>query len=188
MWDNSSSHKPTSTGEFIMIIPPATNQRRVLDTWDGFLKEATHGISVQMVPVRRRTDQVPVMLVKSDSEACRLAELMGEREMGETLDATTEHGWLVVLGHLAQALGLVRGLEGVPIGQRQGVKHTPQSKVIEFLVGILGGIDHLQDLNRGARSMASDATIARAWARRPSLTIRGSAAPWKQRTKRRWQR
>lgn len=147
-----------------MIIPPATNQRRVLDTWDGFLKEATYGISVQMVPVRRRTDQVPVMLVKSDSEACRLAELMGEREMGETLDATTEHGWLVVLGQLAQILGLVTGLEGVAIGQRQGPKHTPQSKVIEFLVGILGGIDYLQDLNRGARPIASDATIARAWA------------------------
>lgn len=147
-----------------MIIPPATNQRRVLDSWDGFLKEATHGISVQMVPVRRRTDQVPVVLVKSDSEACRLAELMGEREMGETLDATTEHAWLVVLGHLAQAWGLVTGLEGVPIGQRQGVKHTPQSKVIEFLVGILGGIDYLQDLNLGARPIARDATIAHAWA------------------------
>jgi len=147
-----------------MIIPPAISQRRVLDPWDGFLKEATHGISVQMVPVPRRTDQVPVMLVKPDLEARRLAELVGEREIGETLDATTEHAWLVVLGHLAQALGLVTGLEGIPIGQRKGSKHTPQSKVIEFLVGILGGIDYLQDLNLGARPIAGDATIAQAWA------------------------
>lgn len=147
-----------------MIIPPSTSQRRVLDTWDGFLKEATQGISVQMVPVRSRSDQVPVMLVKPDPEACRLAELVGEGEIGETLDATTEHAWLVVLGHLAQAWGLVTRLEGVPIEQRQGAKHTPQSKVIEFLVGILGGIDYLQDLNLGARPIARDATIAQAWA------------------------
>jgi hypothetical protein len=104
------------------------------------------------------------MLVKPDSEARRLAELVGDREMGGTLDVTTEHAWLVVLGHLAQVLGLVAGLEGVPIGQRQGPKHTPQSKVIEFLVGILGGIDYLQDLNLGARPITSDATIAQAWA------------------------
>jgi len=117
-----------------------------------------------MVPVRRSTDQVPVMLMKPDLEARRLAEVVGEREIGETLDATTEHAWLVVLGHLAQAWGVVAGLEGVPIGQRQGPKHTPQSKVIEFLVGILGGIDYLQDLNLGARPIARDATIAHAWA------------------------
>jgi hypothetical protein len=116
------------------------------------------------MPLRRGTDQVPVMLVKPDSEGRRLVELVGDREIGETMDATTEHAWLVVLGHLAQALGLVTGLEGVPIRQRQGPKHTPQSKVIEFLIGILGGIDHLQDLNLGARPIASDATIAQAWA------------------------
>jgi hypothetical protein len=147
-----------------MIIPPATHQRRFLDTWDGFLEEATHGIAVQMVPMRRNVDQVPIMRVGPDPEACRLVELVGTQEMGETLDATTEHAWLVVLGHLAQAWGLVAGLEGVPLGQRQGPKHTPQSKVIEFLVGILSGIDYLQDLNLGARPIANDATIAQAWA------------------------
>jgi hypothetical protein len=147
-----------------MIIPPSTSQRRVLDPWDGFLKEATPGIWVQIGPLRSRCDQVPVMLVKPDPEARRLAELAGDGEIGKTLDATTEHAWLVVLGQLAQILGLVAGLEGVAIGQRQGPKHTPQSKVIEFLVGILGGIDYLQDLNRGARPIARDATIARAWA------------------------
>jgi hypothetical protein len=147
-----------------VIIPPSTSQRRVLDSWDGFLKEATPGILVQMVPLRSRCDQVPVMLVKPDPEVRRLTELVGDREIGETLDATTEHAWLVVLGHLAQALGLVTGLEGVPLGQRKGSKHTPQSKVIEFLVGILGGIDYLQDLNFGAKPIASDATIAQAWA------------------------
>jgi hypothetical protein len=71
---------------------------------------------------------------------------------------------LVVLGHLAQVLGLMAGLEGIPIGQCKGPKHTPQSKVIEFLVGILSGIDYLQDLNLGARPIASDPTIAQAWA------------------------
>lgn len=147
-----------------MIIPPATSQRRFLDSWDGFLEEATHEIAVQIVPVHRNVDQVPIMWVKPDAEARRLVELVGNQEIGETLDATTEHAWLVVLGHLAQGWGLVAGLESVPLEQRQGPKHTPQSKVIEFLVGILGGIDYLQDLNLGARPIASDATIAQAWA------------------------
>jgi hypothetical protein len=149
-----------------MIIPPPTSQRRVLEPWDDFLKEVTHRISVQIVPVplHRGSDPVPVMLVKPDSEARRLAELVGEQEIGEAIDATTDHAWLVVLGHLAQVLGLVAGLEGVPLGQRKGAKHTPQSKVIEFLVGILGGIDYLQDLNLGARPIVSDPTIAQAWA------------------------
>ena len=150
-----------------MIIPPSTGQRRVLGSWDNFLEEAISGISVQVMPLvfQRDASEVPLMLTRPTRlEARRLAELIGDQEIGEAMDATTEHAWLVVLGHFAQVLGLVAGLEGVPIEQRQGPKHTPQAKVIEFLVGILGGIDYLQDLNRGSQPIASDPTIAEAWA------------------------
>jgi len=50
---------------------------------------------------------------------------VGDRALGEALDATTEQAWLVVLGHFAQALGLVAELAGVPLGQRQGANGPP---------------------------------------------------------------
>jgi hypothetical protein len=36
-------------------------------------------------------------------------------------------------------------------------------KIIEFLVGILGGIEYLQELNRGPQPLALDPSIAAAW-------------------------
>jgi hypothetical protein len=70
----------------------------------------------------------------------------------------------IVLGYFAQALGLVVELAEVPIEQRKGRDHTPQKKLIEFLVGILGGIEHLQDLNLAEQPIARDPTVAEAWA------------------------
>lgn len=81
------------------------------------------------------------------SPAERIAALVGERSVTDELDATTDHAWLVVLGQFAQAFGLVQDLEGVPIDQKQGLKCRLQTKLIELLVGILGGIEYLQDLN-----------------------------------------
>jgi hypothetical protein len=98
------------------------------------------------------------------SEALRIAELVEEQDIGDEIDATTDHAWLVVLGYFAQALGVVTELAKVPIEQRQGRDHTPQKKLIEFLVGILGGIEQLQDLNLAEHPIAKDATVAEAWA------------------------
>ncbi|TEU16038.1 MAG: hypothetical protein E3J21_11665 [Anaerolineales bacterium] len=149
-----------------MIIPPSTSRRHALPTLDSFVEDAMAEVSVQIVPLVSRGDvnEVPVMLNRASLEVRQLAEVVGDREIGEAIDATTEHAWLVVLGHLARVLGLVAGLEEVPIGQRRGPRHTPQSKVIEFLVGILGGIDYLQDLKRGSHPIVTDPTIAKAWA------------------------
>lgn len=97
------------------------------------------------------------------SQAEQIAILMGERSGEVELDTTTEHAWLVVMGQLAQALGLVKKLEAVPIDQKQGPKCPPQTKLIELLVGILGGIEYLQDLNLEAHPIVKDATIAQAW-------------------------
>ena len=55
-------------------------------------------------------------------------------------------------------------LAKVPIEQRKGRDHTPQKKLIEFLVGILGGIEYLQDLNLAEQPIAKDPTVAEAWA------------------------
>lgn len=101
--------------------------------------------------------------VEPSVEASRLAELVGEQAVGEVIEATTEHAWLVVLGHFAQALGLVAELVEVPLDQKQGANGPPQMKLIEFLVGILGGIEQLQELNLGSQPIAADPTIAQAW-------------------------
>jgi hypothetical protein len=50
----------------------------------------------------------------------------------------TSHAMLVPWGIFAQRTGLVTGLEEVPILQRQR-EHSPQMKLIEFLVSILSG-------------------------------------------------
>lgn len=97
------------------------------------------------------------------AEAVQIANLVGEQAVGEVIEATTDHAWLVVLGHFAQALGLVAELAEVPLDQKQGANGPPQMKLIEFLVGILGGIEQLQELNRGGQPIATDATIAQAW-------------------------
>jgi hypothetical protein len=98
------------------------------------------------------------------SPAVRMAALVGERSVADDLDATTDHAWLVVLGQFAQGLGLVQDLEDVPIDQKQGSKCSPQTKLIELLVGILGGIEYLQDLNLESHPIARDPTVAKAWA------------------------
>lgn len=108
--------------------------------------------------------EVQLVIKESDPRARMLAELVGERQVGEEIDASTEHAWLVVLGHFAQALGVVSGLSQVHLEQRQGVdKLPPQTKLIEFLVGIVGGIEQLQELNQGAQPIVKDPTIAQAW-------------------------
>ena len=93
----------------------------------------------------------------------QLADLVGDRIADDELDTTTDHAWLVVMGQLAQALGLVKGLEAVPIDQKQSPKCPPQTKLIEFLVGILGGIEYLQDLNLESHPIVKDDTVAQAW-------------------------
>ena len=97
-------------------------------------------------------------------EAELIKSLVGDQSVAEAIDATTDHAWLVVLGHFAQALGLTAAMMGVALPQRSGKNGPPQAKLIEFLVGILGGIAYLQDLNKGPQPIATDPTIVKAWA------------------------
>ena len=74
----------------------------------------------------------------------------------------TEHALLVLWGEYAQHLGLIEALEAVPLHQKVRT-HRPQSKVLEFLVAILAGLPHLEDLSRDAHPLDQDAALARAW-------------------------
>ena len=74
----------------------------------------------------------------------------------------TEHGMLVAFGEFLQQHGLLDQLRQVPIAQKTH-DFAPQTKLIEFLAGIMSGIEHLQDLNHGPRPLVPDAVVARAW-------------------------
>ena len=147
-----------------MIIPSAGTRVKPFDSiWEELLAETGSRIGPVM-PISASQGEVRIVFKEVDAKARMLAELVGERPVGEAIDATTEHAWLVVLGHFAQALGVVSGLSQVHLEQRQGAdKLPPQTKLIEFLVGIVGGIEQLQELNQGAAPIVKDPTIAQAW-------------------------
>jgi hypothetical protein len=50
----------------------------------------------------------------------------------------------------------------VPIAQKT-CTFTPQTKLLELLVGILAGNEYLRDLNDGPRLVAQDQMVAEAW-------------------------
>lgn len=74
----------------------------------------------------------------------------------------TTHAMLVAWGAYAQELGLVDRLNEVELKQRSRV-HRPQTKVLEFLVAILAGLPHLQDISRAAHPLDQDQMVAEAW-------------------------
>jgi hypothetical protein len=78
------------------------------------------------------------------------------------LHSNTDHGLLVAFGEFLQQHGLIQHLLDVPIKQKT-VHYTPASKLVEFLAGILSGMEYLSDLNDGPQPLAKDQVVARAW-------------------------
>lgn len=83
--------------------------------------------------------------------------------MSETEPETqTQHAMLVLWGQFAQALGLIQKLNEIPLHQKK-VQHDPHTKILEFFVAILAGLDHLQDLSAAGEPIEKDIAVARAW-------------------------
>jgi hypothetical protein len=74
----------------------------------------------------------------------------------------TEHGLLVAFGEFLEQHGLLKQLLAGPIHQKTRL-YSPQTKLLEFLAGIFGGIEYLSDLNDASHPIAKDPTVARAW-------------------------
>ncbi len=74
----------------------------------------------------------------------------------------THHGMLVVWGQFAQAMGLIRAIQGVTMHQKTK-QYSPQGKVLEFLVAILGGLEYLKDISLSAHPLDQDQVVAQAW-------------------------
>ncbi len=64
-----------------------------------------------------------------------------EQEQSQTT-LLTDHAMLVVWGQFAHCLGLIQAIEQISLSQKT-VDHSPQGKVLEFLVAILGGLEYL---------------------------------------------
>lgn len=82
--------------------------------------------------------------------------------MAKAAEQVTQHGLLCVWGRFAQEIGLVSGIEAVPLAQKT-YNHSPQAKVLENLVAILSGAKHLQDISLSAHPLDKDQALAQAW-------------------------
>lgn len=69
---------------------------------------------------------------------------------------------LVAWGLYGQEIGLVAQLNQVKLHQKTR-EHRPQSKVLEFLVAMLAGVPHLQEISRSAHPLDQDQVVAEAW-------------------------
>ncbi len=74
----------------------------------------------------------------------------------------TDHGMLIAFGEFLLQHGLLERLRQVPVAQKAHV-FSPQDKLIELLIGIMSGVEHLQDVHRGPRPLTKDAAVAQAW-------------------------
>ena len=109
----------------------------------------------------QQLNQVPWS--RSPLEIARAAVSRGLNQMSQLGQGLlTEHALLVAWGEFAHEIGLIDKLKGVPLPQKT-VVHTPQAKLLTFLMGILTGIEHLKDLNEGGHPLAHDWPAMRAW-------------------------
>jgi hypothetical protein len=80
----------------------------------------------------------------------------------ETTIQWTQHAFLVAWGWFAQETGLIDKIQTVVLKQKT-YQHSPQSKVLEFIVGTLAGMRHLQELSLSAHPLDRDGVVAEAW-------------------------
>ena len=100
---------------------------------------------------------------KSPLDIARDAATQGQNRMRELPQGMlTQHALMVAWGEFAYEIGLIPNLLSMPLLQKS-VVHTPQGKVLTFLMGILTGITHLKDLNDGPHPLAHDWPAIRAW-------------------------
>lgn len=74
----------------------------------------------------------------------------------------TSHAMLIPWGLFAQEIGLIKGIQRVPIPQRTR-DYAPQAKLLELFAAILKGSAYLQDISRGPHPLDQDQAVARAW-------------------------
>ena len=89
----------------------------------------------------------------------------------------TQHAFLVAWGWFAEFIGLIQAVQGVPLHQKKYI-HTPQAKVLELLVAILAGLEHLQDISLAAHPLDKDSAVAEAWGQPAWADYSGVSRTW----------
>lgn len=84
----------------------------------------------------------------------------------------TQHAMLVAWGHFARSIGLLPRLSEIEIAQKAVVR-IPGEKIVEFLIGLLAGIEYLADLSAGPAPLTQDAEVAQAWQLQPLADASG---------------
>lgn len=79
-----------------------------------------------------------------------------------SLGQPTQHALLIAWGPFAQTLALPAHFATIPVPQKT-VYHTPPSKLLSALLGILAGNEYLTDLSQGAAPLSRDPAVAVAW-------------------------
>jgi hypothetical protein len=79
----------------------------------------------------------------------------------ETLIQNTQHAFLVAWGRFAEQIGLIQQLQAVSLKQKH-YHHRPQTRVLEFLVAILAGLQYLQEISLAAHPLEKDQAVAQA--------------------------
>jgi len=74
----------------------------------------------------------------------------------------TQHAFLVAWGWFAEQIGLIEQIQALPLKQKR-YHYRPQTKVVEFLVAVLAGLKHLQDISLAAHPLDKDQAVAGAW-------------------------
>jgi hypothetical protein len=74
----------------------------------------------------------------------------------------TQHALLVLWGQFAQYLALPQAFAHLPLHQKT-YTHSPQTKLLEFLVATLAGLPHLVDISHAAHPLDQDSALAAAW-------------------------
>src|ERR1700694_2527254 len=80
----------------------------------------------------------------------------------ETHRQDTQHAFLVAWGWFAEHICFIQQRQAVSLKQKH-YHHRPQTKVLEFLVAILAGLQHLQEISLAAHPLDKDQAVAQAW-------------------------
>lgn len=145
------------------VLNPATNLAPSLPGWDPFRASAVQVAGIWLFPETAEALRQASRPSSSVERACAVASQGATAlQTGPAQPLFTEHAFLFAEAEFAYEIGLIQKLAQVPMPEKS-VVHTPQAKVLAFLLGILTGITHLRDLNEGHHPLAHDAPVLRAW-------------------------
>jgi len=74
----------------------------------------------------------------------------------------TQHAFMVAWSGVAMEKGLTKGIEAIKL-RIKNYFHAPQTKVLDFLVAVMGGLKQLQEISLAAHPLDKDQSGAEAW-------------------------